>query len=102
MQLSYKPVSHDNIEYYVLPNGYADVFLHRNEKTETDEDGNIQYVAEEVYFQVDQSITKEQIEQNFDYMWEDAENSPIEPTLEGRLEALESAMLEIILGGESS
>lgn len=100
MQLSYKPVPHNNVDYYLLPNGYADVFLHRNEKIEVDEDGNIQYVAEEVYFQVDQSITKEEIELNFDYMWTDAEKEPIaEPTDKERLQALEQAMLELILGG---
>ncbi len=72
MQLSYKDKIHNKVEYFPLPNGYADVFLHRNEKTETTEDGSIQYVAEEVYFQIDESVTKEQIENNFDYMWHDA------------------------------
>ena len=100
MQLSYKPVPHKKVDYYLLPNGYADVFLHRNEKMETNEEGDVQYVAEEVYFQVDQSITKEQIELNFDYMWADAEKEPIaEPTDKERLQALEQAMLELILGG---
>jgi len=32
-------------------------------------------------------------------MWNDAENTFTEPTAEERLQALESAMLEMILGG---
>ena len=102
MHVSYSHKTFNSVDYYPLSNGYADVFLHKNERTEIDEEGNTQYIAEEVYFQVDQSVTKEQIEQNFDYMWGDAESSSIEPTLEERLQALESAMLEIVLGGESS
>lgn len=82
MQLSYKDKMHNKVEYFPLPNGYADVFLHRNEKIETTEDGGTQFVAEEVYFQIEQSVTKEQIEVNFDFMWDDAENIKIEPTLE--------------------
>ena len=82
MQLSYKDKPHNKVDYFALPNGYADVFLHRNEKIETEEEGNIQYVAEEVYFQIEQTITKEQIENNFDFMWNDAENVMAEPTVE--------------------
>lgn len=99
MQLSYSPKPHNRVDYFPLPNGYADVFLHRNEKMETDEDGNIQYVAEEVYFQIEQTVTKEMIEENFDYMWQDAERVKVEPTLEERVQALETLELERILGG---
>lgn len=80
MQISYSPKPHNRVDYFPLPNGHADVFLHRNETTETDEDGNIQYVAEEVYFQIEQSVTKETIEENFDYMWHDAEKDKVELT----------------------
>lgn len=82
MQLSYRDKSHNKVDYFPLPDGYADVFLHKNEKRETTEDGGTQYVAEEVYFQIEQSVTKEQIEANFDFMWDDAENIQSEPTLE--------------------
>lgn len=100
MQTSYSPSPHNRVDYYLLPNGYADVFLHRNEIIETDEEGNKQYVAEEMYFQIMQEVTKEKIEENFDYMWEDAatDKRPI-PTQEERISALESAVLEIIIGG---
>ena len=80
MQISYSPKPHNRVDYFPLPNGHADVFLHRNETTETDEEGNIQYVAEEVYFQIEQSVTKEMIEENFDYMWHDAEKDKVELT----------------------
>ncbi len=99
MQISYKDRPHNKVDYYPLPNGYADVYLHKNEKTETDDEGNIQFRAEEVYFQIDQSVTKEQIENNFDYMWNDAEKAIEEPTLEERIRALETIELERILGG---
>lgn len=99
MQISYKDRPHNKVDYYLLPNGYADVYLHRNEKIETDDEGNVQYVAEEVYFQIEQSVTKEQIESNFNYMWHDAEKVIEEPTLEERLQALEALELERILGG---
>lgn len=99
MQLSRSPNPHNKVDYYPLPNGYADVFLHRNETTENDEEGNIVYIAEEVYTQVEQSLTKDKIEENFDYLWEDADTIIAEEvSTEERLKALESAMLEIILG----
>lgn len=99
VQLSHKHEPHNKVDYFPLPNGFADVFLHRNEAEEVDDEGNIQYVAEEVYFQIDQSVTKEQIESNFEYMWSDAEKSVPVPTAEERIEALEMAILEMILGG---
>lgn len=99
MQISYKDRPHNKVDYYPLLNGYADVFLHKNEKMETDEEGNVQYVAEEIYFQIEQSVTKEYIESNFDYMWNDAEKAIEEPTLEERIRALETIELERILGG---
>ena len=99
MQLSYKDKKHNKVDYFALPNGYADVFLHKNEFEEVDSEGNAQYVAEEVYFQVEQTITKEQIENNFDFMWNDAENVITEPTVEERLQALEMLELERLVGG---
>ena len=41
MQLSYKDKSHDRVEYFPLPNGYVDVFLHKNERIEIDEEGDL-------------------------------------------------------------
>lgn len=99
MQLSHKDKSHNKIDYFTLPNGYADVYLHRNERIEIDEEGNEQYIAEEVYFQVEQSVTKEQIEENFEFMWNDAEKVEEEPTQEDRLLELENTILFLLMNG---
>ena len=100
MQLSYKDKKHNKVDYFALPNGYADVFLHRGERTETDEEGNIQYVAEEIYFQIEQSVTKGQVEDNFDFMWDDVEKDKTkEPTLEERLQMAEDTLLFLLIGG---
>lgn len=98
MQKSYSPKPHNMVDYYKLPNGYADVFMRKNEQTETDEEGNTLYVADEVYFQI-KGVSKEQIEDNFEYMWQDAQIKSNAPTAEERLEALETAVLDMILGG---
>jgi len=88
------------VDYFLLPNGSVDVFLRKNETTQADEEGGIQYVAEEVYFRVDATVTKEDIEQNFEHWWGVGSKKAVaEPTGEERLQALEQAMLELILGG---
>lgn len=100
MQIAQSHKPFNRVDYYPLGNGYADVFLHRNEVQERDEEGSIIYNAEEVYFQIEDTVTKEQIEENFDFMWEDVEKEPTqEPTLEERLQALEVMELERILRG---
>ena len=67
MTQSHKPFK--KINYYPLNNGFVDVYLHKNETQEVDEEGNIQYVAEEVHFQIDVKTTKEMIEENFEFYW---------------------------------
>lgn len=89
MQVSESYKRHNKVDYFPLPNGLADVFLHRNETIKTDEEGNTIYIAEEVYFQVEQSVTKEQIEQNFDNMWANAEKEKVILTDSERLLLLE-------------
>lgn len=98
MQFSYKDKPHNRVDYFPLPNGYVDVFLHKNEKTETGEEGNLQYVAEEVYFQVKKFVTKDKIEENFGYWWNDAENVTTKPSVEERLKIAEDTIL-FLLGG---
>lgn len=100
MQKSYSPRPHNQVDYHKLSNGYADVFMHKNEASEEDEEGNLIYVADEVYFQVTQDVTKEEIEANFKYMWQDAQIKSYAPTAEERLEVLEAALLDMILGGD--
>ena len=104
MQISYKDKPHNKVDYYLLPNGYADVFLHRNETIETtiNEEGeeHTQYKSDEIYFQVESSVTKEYIENNFDYMWKETEEKNIkEPTDEERIKAIEDAIIFLTLGG---
>ena len=101
MQISYKDRPHNKVDYYPLLNGYADVFLHKNERTETDEEGNTQYVADEVYFQIEQSVTKEQIEKNFENIWNNVvkEKEAEDPALEERIKAIEDAVLFLLTGG---
>ena len=98
MQLSYSNKKRSAIEYYPLPNGYADVFLRKNELGEPDNEGNIGYVAEEVYFQIEQSVTQQEIEDNFEYMWNDAQKTRVETVITetDRIEALENALLEMM------
>lgn len=98
MELSYSNRPYNKVDYFPLSNGLVDVFLHKNERTEEDEEGNTVYVAEEIYFQVGQTITKEYIEENFDYMW-DVEKNITEPTLESRLKAAEDVILFLLIGG---
>lgn len=99
MKKSHNYKSHNAVDYYLLPNGKVDVFLHRNEITETDEEGNITYIADEVYLSLDSTIPKQEIEQNFDTYWNKGENTVNEPSVEERMKALEQAMLDIISGG---
>lgn len=100
MELSYSNRPYNKVDYFPLSNGLVDVFLHKNERTEEDEEGNTVYVAEEIYFQVGQTITKEYIEENFETYWENKGEIIIStPTLEERIEALEILEIERIFGG---
>lgn len=100
----------NRVDYYSLGNGYADVFMHKNETQNVDEEGNTIYKADEVYFQIEDSTTKEIIEQNFDFMWEDANRGHTpELTLEemviehgNKIVTLEETLeetLEVLFGG---
>ena len=96
MAQSHKPFK--RVNYYPLGDGYVDVFLHKNDTQEIDEEGNTIHKAEEVYFQIKNSITKEIIEENFDLYWDnEGERVVNEPTTEERMEMLET-MLSVLLG----
>jgi len=101
MEKTYSPKPFNiPIDYYLLPNGKADVFLYRNQTVGVDEEGETQYVVDKMYFQVEQSTTKEYIEENFETYWENKGEIIIStPTLEERIEALEILELERIFGG---
>lgn len=100
MQLSYRNKKHNKVDYFPLPSGKADVFLHKNEYTEIDEDNNEIHVAEEVYFQVEQGVTREDIEQDFENYWSNkgVYNFSL-PTTDDRVDELENIIL-MLLGGE--
>lgn len=98
MQISYSPKPYNRVDYCPLNNGFVDVYLHKNETQEVDEEGNIQYVAEEVHFQIDVKTTKEMIEENFDVYWEnEGERVVTELSAVERIEMLET-MLSVLLG----
>lgn len=93
---SHKPFK--RINYYPLGDGLIDVFLHKNEKTEVDEEGNTVYKAEEVYFQTRSNIAKEMIEENFESYWEnEGEVVVSESTAEERVGMLEDT-INFLLG----
>lgn len=102
MQISRSPHPRNPVDYFVLPDGAVDVFLRRNEITEskTDDEGNenIEYVAEEVYFRTDKSVTQDMVETNFEYYWNRIENHITEPMPEERLDMLENMILLMMEG----
>lgn len=78
MQIAQSHKPFNKVDYYPLQNGVVDVYLHKNNTQETDEEGNTIYKAEETYFQVNKSTTKKDIEENFNLYWEN--KGGIEPT----------------------
>ncbi len=68
------------------------VWLRKNIKKQKDEEGNISYSADEVYFET--SATKEEIEQDFDkyFTYGETWSEPTVPTLEDRVKDLEDAL----------
>lgn len=93
---SHKPFK--RINYYPLGDGFVDVFLHKNETQEVDEEGNTVYKAEEVYFQTRSNIAKEMIEDDFDSYWEnEGERVVAELNAVERIEMLEDT-INFLLG----
>lgn len=98
MQIAQSHKPFNGVDYYPLQNGFVDVYLHKNDTQETDEDGNAFYKAEEVYFQVKDSITKSMVEDDFDMYWEnDGEWVVNELTATERIEMLEDT-INFLLG----
>lgn len=102
MRKSRKLVQHNKVDYYKTKDSKVDVFLHKNEKIEETEgeDGEKykEYVAEEVYFKVDSSITKKEIKNNFEFYWQNRGLPEIqEVSIEDRLEMAEDT-INFLLG----
>ena len=96
MAQSHKPFN--KVDYYPLGNGFIDVYLHKNETQETDEEGNVYFKAEEVCFQISDTVTKEEVEEDFELYWDnEGERVVNEPTTDERIEMLET-MLSVLLG----
>lgn len=93
MQITQSHKPFNKVDYYPLSNGYVDVFLHKTETQETDEDGGIFFKAEEVYFQVSNTITKQDIEEGFDFYWKNEGAELEEGTL--REEVIEDYLLDL-------
>ena len=72
------------IMYMPLPDGYADVWLRKNIRSETDDDGT---VADEVYLRT--SISRADVESDFDRFFK------TERTSAQRLDALETAVSDL-------
>ena len=81
--------------YFPLKNGKADVFVRKFDHEETDEEGNISYIYNTNEFRVDQGlITEEMVAENPSKYLEYSVPGPV--TEEERLDALESAFLELM------
>lgn len=98
MQIAQSHKPFNKVDYYPLQNGVVDVYLHKNNTQEVDEEGNTIHKAEEVYFQVKDSITKSTIEDDFDMYWEnEGERVVNELTATERIEILEDT-INFLLG----
>ena len=98
MQIAQSHKPFNKVNYYPLNNGFVDVYLHKNDTQETDEEGNIIYKSEEVCFQVKESITKKTIEDNFDSYWENEGERVVNELNEvERIEVLEDT-INFLLG----
>lgn len=75
------------IMYMPLPDGSADVWLRRDIRSETSEDGTEGWIAEEVYLHTEKS--RDEIARDFDAYFEP------ERTAEQRIESLESAVADL-------
>lgn len=81
------PAEPERIMYMPLPDGCADVWLRKNIRSETDEDGTEGWVADEVYLHTEKS--RDEIARDFDTYFEP------ERTAEQRIESLESAVADL-------
>ena len=98
MQIAQSHKPFNKVDYYPLQNGVVDVYLHKNNIQEVDEEGNTIYKAEEIYFQVKDNITKSTIEDDFDMYWEnEGERVVNELTATERIEILEDT-INFLLG----
>lgn len=71
-------VQPEEVVYMALPDGSADVWLHRNAEQTTDEDGTV-WEAEEVYIRT--SLSEEEVKDQFDAIFENPDAFMIEEAM---------------------
>lgn len=85
----------NDYSYFPLSNGKADVFIRVFDHEETDEEGNVSYIYHTNEFRADQKlITEEMVAADPGKYLEYVVPGPV--TEEERLDALESAFLEMM------
>lgn len=91
-------IKREKVSYYLLPNGCVDVFLRKNFDTYENEDGETVHTWDEKIIRVKETVTKEEIEENFEQWWESTKAEEID--LAKRVKELED-VIDILLGGGS-
>ena len=73
MLKSYTNTVMPKISYFVLPDGkMADVYLRKKLPSEVDAEGEEVFVYDEVTFKISRDITQQQIEENFELLFNDS------------------------------
>ena len=69
---SYTNMSMPIISYFVLPDcNLVDVYLRKELPSEVDAEGEVVFVYDEVNFKISSDITQQQIEENFELLFND-------------------------------
>ena len=69
---SYTNIAMPRISYFVLPDGkMVDVYLRKELPSEVGADGEEVFVYDEVNFRISSDITQQQIEENFELLFND-------------------------------
>lgn len=90
------------IQYMPLPNGYADVWLRTNIRSDADADGTAVWLADEMYLRTELSLTE--VQQQFDALVQKAK--PLDEQVAALVEANNMLtecileMSELLYGGD--
>lgn len=94
MEKAYYTEKPNKITYMPLPNGFADVWLRENIRTASDSEGNDGWECDEVYLRT--VLSEKEVAQKFDELFEKGSHVPVAVGLEERVDALESAVTELV------
>lgn len=78
-------VEFEKITYMALPDGNADVWLHKNIEQVTDDEGNEMWEADEVYLRT--ALTKSEVSSSFSKIFKDPESYALVVQTEEEAEA---------------